>query len=457
MLATTPCQSDSTARAFLAKCSFSTDASGPGITFAQFRGTPNEDRFSISEEWELGGHIWQFIAVFDGHGGSTTADYLERYFPSYIRTSMERTFSSSNQGFEDSCFSVSRSTMISQPNTDTNTTGDSSATTRNVFTEKSVSEFLTRQVRAFDNELGNAVKAILQNLDSKELADDKRVSGLYEANKEVIARARCGSTMAAVLVDKSENRMWVCSVGDSSVVFSTKIPSSNKRKSVLLNRHHTGQDPREYHRVSMDHPSQERETIWLNDGERIFGTLSMTRAFGDYMYKLHRSYTTALFSKVPSTAMKSVENVLKYSRTPPYVIADPFVTFVDLGTFEPDEDPAVLIYSDGLETLAYTLSVALNKRPLHTHEDEHRDALTPVDVIGTLLGQPLDPLSAFPSSGCLITSREIENNESFALMYNLLNRTIPMKLSAHLIADESGEDMYIDDVTVVVYRLFPRS
>lgn len=85
----------------------------------------------------------------------------------------------------------------------------------NVFTEKAVSDFLKRQVREFDDGLGNAVKALCPNPAGN--ISDKEARELYRVHKEVITRARCGSTMASVLIDKSENRMWVCGVGDSSV------------------------------------------------------------------------------------------------------------------------------------------------------------------------------------------------------------------------------------------------
>ncbi|KAE9404321.1 protein serine/threonine phosphatase 2C [Gymnopus androsaceus JB14] len=423
--------SPSVAHSFLEKCTFSTSISdgarNPQIQYAQFRGTPNEDRFAISEEWELGSHVWQFLAVFDGHGGPTNAEYLANNFPSHIRQSMERVFSETR-------------TQQQQPDI-----------VNNVFTEKAVSDFLKRQVREFDDGLGNAVKALCPNPAGN--ISDKEARELYRVHKEVITRARCGSTMASVLIDKSENRMWVCCVGDSSVVLSCKNSTDSERKRVLLNTHHTGHTPREYHRVTLEHPSHERGNIWL-DEERIFGTLSMTRSFGDFMYKLPAFFTAKLFCLVPSTAMKSVESVLKYNRTPPYVIADPFVGFVDLaGVVSKDENPTVIIYTDGLEALAYKLSTLLVK-------GTESSAPSPVDVVGAFLGQPLHPSTWAPSKD--YTDASPGNNEAFALMYNLFTKAIPDKLGAHLMAngndsDKRAEDLYIDDVTVLVFRPFPTS
>ncbi|KIK51943.1 hypothetical protein GYMLUDRAFT_375810 [Collybiopsis luxurians FD-317 M1] len=302
---------DSLSRAFLAKCSFG--AAGTNHTFAQFRGTPNEDRFSVSEEWELGGHVWQFLAVFDGHGGPTTAEYLSKTFPSHIRASMEQTFSDSGSAFAPSPAISSASTLQSPSQSRANssvsvqlqtspaeiTPTTATATFANIngirkdediFSERSVSEFLKRQVRAFDDELGNAVKAICPNPEQL-VYDMKAAETLYKANRDVITRARCGSTMAGILVDKTpgKKRMWVCCVGDSSVVLSTKQADSKKRKSILLNKHHTGQTPIEYHRVTLEHPSHERDDIWLDGEERIFGTLSMTR--GEYLLFIRRMFT----------------------------------------------------------------------------------------------------------------------------------------------------------------------
>ncbi|KAJ3991603.1 phosphatase 2C-like domain-containing protein [Lentinula boryana] len=432
------------ARSFIRKSTFSNSRMTNETTtvYAQFRGTPNEDRFTVSEDWELSDHVWQFIAVFDGHGGSTTADYLAKHFASHLRRSMELSFSYSPG-----------STPSPTPPESLSTAGSRSNDTPVIlFTNKNISEFLKRQVRAFDEDLGKAVKEICPNPES---LSDKEAHALYEAHKMVIARARCGSTMAGILLDKTERRMWVCCVGDSSVVLSIKSPISDRRKAVLLNQHHTAQSPQEYHRVTMAHPSHERDKIWLDGEERIFGTLSMTRAFGDFMYKFPTSFTATLFSKFPSTAMRSVNRVLSYNRTPPYVISDPFVTFVDLTAFSEDEDPAVIIYSDGLEALASRLSIAAMNKGISDVNGSSHVVPTAVDIIGALLGQPLD-LAALPSS---VTDMFPNNNAAFDLISNLLDRAIPKKLRAHLESmrnddDNDDEELYIDDVTVIVFKLF---
>ncbi|KAJ3782542.1 phosphatase 2C-like domain-containing protein [Lentinula aff. detonsa] len=432
------------ARSFIRKSTFSNArmTNETSTVYAQFRGTPNEDRFTVSEDWELSDHVWQFIAVFDGHGGSTTADYLAKHFASHLRRSMELSFSYSPE-----------STPSPTPPELLSTAGSRSNDNPVIlFTNKNISEFLKRQVRAFDEDLGKAVKEICPNPES---LSDKEAHALYEAHKMVIARARCGSTMAGILLDKTERRMWVCCVGDSSVVLSTKSPISDRRKAVLLNQHHTAQSPQEYHRVTMAHPSHERDKIWLDGEERIFGTLSMTRAFGDFMYKFPTSFTATLFSKFPSTAMRSVNRVLSYNRTPPYVISDPFVTFVDLTAFSEDEDPAVIIYSDGLEALASRLSIAAMSKGISDVSGSSDAVPTAVDIIGALLGHPLD-LAALPSS---LTDIFPNNNAAFNLISNLLDKAIPKKLRAHLesMRNDDGnddEELYIDDVTVIVFQLF---
>ncbi|KAJ4485231.1 phosphatase 2C-like domain-containing protein [Lentinula aciculospora] len=426
------------ARSLIIKCTFS-DSNTRNDTryaYAQFRGTPNEDRFAISEDWELNKHTWQFLAVFDGHGGPNTAEYLAKHFASHLRRSMDFYFSSS---LESTTSTVLQSHSAANDNLVIE------------FTQDNVSELIKREVRGFDEELGNAIKAICPN--PERLHDDTEAWMLYEAHKEVIARARCGSTMAGILIDKTEHRMWVCCVGDSSVVLSTKPSGSDRRKTNLLNKHHTGFSPQEYYRVSMEHPSREWNTIWLDGEERIFGTLSMTRAFGDFMFKFPTSFTTALFSKFPSTAMKSVERVLSYNHTPPYVIPDPFVGFVDLTTFTEDEDPILVLYTDGLEALANRLSIARNNGASDATNGNADAVPNAVDIIGALIDQPFDP-TAFPSRYTNILPR---NNTAFNLIYNLLNGAIPTKLRAHLefeikrnTFDE--EELYIDDVTVIMVR-----
>ncbi|KAH7877343.1 uncharacterized protein C8R40DRAFT_70689 [Lentinula edodes] len=198
-------------RSFLNKCSVTNDTS---TDCAQFRRTPNEDRFAILEDWRLNDHVWQFPAApdgklyaaclkpsssrtdFIGHGGSTTAEYLAKHFPSNLRRSMKRSFSSSPESGIPPPSSTSQSSAVP-------------------LTAKNVSAFLKREVRWFDEELGHTVKTICPHPEN--ISDDEEAYALYEAHKEVIARARCGSTMAGILIDKTENKMWVCCVGDSSV------------------------------------------------------------------------------------------------------------------------------------------------------------------------------------------------------------------------------------------------
>ncbi|KAE9383598.1 hypothetical protein BT96DRAFT_1027137 [Gymnopus androsaceus JB14] len=129
----------------------------------------------------------QFLAVFDGHGGPTNAEYLANNFPSHIRQSMERVFSGTR-------------TQQQQPTSSIMS-----------FTEKAVSDFLKRQVREFDDGLGNAVKALCPNPAGN--ISDIRSPRALSCPQRGHHTSTMGSTMASVLMDKSENRMWVCGVG----------------------------------------------------------------------------------------------------------------------------------------------------------------------------------------------------------------------------------------------------
>ncbi|KAJ3863203.1 hypothetical protein EV359DRAFT_43566, partial [Lentinula novae-zelandiae] len=181
------------------------------------------------------------------------------------------------------------------------------------------------------------------------------------------------------------------------------------------------------------------------------------RSLRRFYFKYPTSFTTVLFSKFPSSAMRSVETVLKYNRTPPYVIPDPSVKYVVLTMFSKDVDPVVVIYTDGLETLANGVSMSLKKKSVPDATSGTLNVLpTAVDIIGALLGQHLD-LSALSIS--LSVEKIPENNTAFNLMYELLRRTMSGKLRSHLMAVEnvvspsiSDEDLYIDDITVIVFR-----
>lgn len=68
------------------------------------------------------------------------------------------------------------------------------------------------EVRWFDEESGHAVKALCPHPENNN--DDTEPYALYEAHKEVIARARCESTIAGILVEKKLKIRCECAVSE---------------------------------------------------------------------------------------------------------------------------------------------------------------------------------------------------------------------------------------------------
>ena len=182
------------------------------VSFQPFRGKENEDR-AATQLWEVRGHKWLFLAVFDGqslkssflptaytsrqstgHGGSVTSEYAAGVLPGNIRSALTSTLDVNFQG------DVENSQLLS----------------------KSVGRMLATEIKAFDVALGQSVKDLIPHPRSMTEEDIKRV--IHE-NEGALLRAYFGSTLAGALVNLSLKYMWSFGLGDST---TSMLPMSSE-------------------------------------------------------------------------------------------------------------------------------------------------------------------------------------------------------------------------------------
>ncbi|KIM75627.1 hypothetical protein PILCRDRAFT_13408 [Piloderma croceum F 1598] len=267
------------------------------VTFQPLKARVNQDRV-MTEKWNISGQTWLFLAVCDGHGGTETPKYTVQYLPGRIHAALQ-TLCSPTDGLD--------------PNV------------KEQFQE-SISALLSEEIERFDREIGEAVTTLCK--DPRKLME-AQARLLVEKHAETLSRAYHGTTLTFALINLTREGLWVAWVGDLTVSLSCTNPDGTRSGEKLLDLH-TPTTPSEYFRVSMSHPAAEQDIF---SGDRLLGTLSMTRAIGNFLLRFHSSLTQ-LFSYLPTTASSSyISGITKYSKTPPYVIAKPSLRYINLQPF----------------------------------------------------------------------------------------------------------------------------
>ncbi|KAI0368697.1 protein serine/threonine phosphatase 2C [Pilatotrama ljubarskyi] len=288
------------------------------VTFQPLATCGNDDRLT-AESWTIHGDRWIFLVVCDGHCGShVTAEHTVNVLPDRLRAALDNFIEVQMHGATD------REIMLSNAAT--------------------ISSLLEREVEEFDEDLGMTIKRICP--DPNKLTEEES-KALVQDHLDVIERAYCGCTLAAALVHVASQCLWTLNVGDSTVGLSYET-ASGEEDWIRLCENHKLTNPREYFRVVMEHPLEERRQ--LTDDDRILGWLDMTRSIGDYAMKLDSSYITHLFDYNPDPRPRNPKPEI--IKTPPYLSAKPSVRFLDLAPLW-DAKPRIFLFSDGVDAIIY--------------------------------------------------------------------------------------------------------
>ena len=172
-------------------------------------------------------------------------------------------------------------------------------------------------------------------------------------------------------------------------------------------------------------------------------------AIGNFKLKFHQAYLSHLLRFLPTTAQTPPEKVIPRIMTPPYLIVEPSVRFIDLQLYSTAE-PTVMLFSDGVDCL---VDGYFNFSP-----DVHRKS-NPCQVVAALLQEDVDPFV----EEALEHKVELRwtgpsGNKAVDVLGNLLGGTnvdkLKMVLNQKILADTTeNPGFYIDDVSIIILEV----
>ncbi|KAJ3504247.1 hypothetical protein NLJ89_g8036 [Agrocybe chaxingu] len=283
-----------------------------------FQPCPNPDHYNQDRarilDWPLPGGTWFFRGVFDGHAGHETVDYTVSNLPKIIKAELAAILEKNTQP---------------EPSV--------------------ISDALTRAISSFDESIGKAVldlfpdQAALSHMSDAEIRQIVNDKG---PNSATVLRCVRGSTVLISLTDPSKSNVWVASLGDCAAVLGTR--EGGEWKTRVLSTAHNGENAVEVERIRSEHPG-EAECI-LDD--RVLGAIAVTRAVGDFSFKLPAIYTSRVFlnSHPGFVIPEKVRIFTRRNLTPPYMSGVPDIKHVHLPSL--NSDAAFLIMcTDGMMDL----------------------------------------------------------------------------------------------------------
>ncbi|KAK2467775.1 hypothetical protein APHAL10511_000070 [Amanita phalloides] len=268
---------------------------------------PNQDRYLV-QDWQLPSGSWSFRAVLDGHAGPETVNFACHHLPLIVRNNLEAS--------------------LTHPLPD-------------------IPSVLRRSITSFDNLIATDLLNLFPNPLSLNRFSDNELRFIINdrgRNSAAIYRCMSGSTVLLSLLDPARKHLWVASLGDSQAVLGYRA-ANGTLQSMLLSSFHNGQNPSEANRIREEHPG---EGECILDG-RILGAIAVTRAVGDFIFKLPRDYADRVFKNTEPGFNLSTrpEEFLKRNLTPPYLSNDADVVHVDLESLKASE-LHIIMCSDGL-------------------------------------------------------------------------------------------------------------
>ncbi|KAF8894907.1 protein serine threonine phosphatase 2C [Gymnopilus junonius] len=261
----------------------------------------SQDRFVV-EDWPLVNGTWTFRAVFDGHAGHETADYTASKLPTFLKEHIA---------------AVLEKDKDPAPAT--------------------IADTLSQAISSFDKTIGQALLDLFPDQDALAKMTDEEIKRIINdrgPNFAIVLRCVRGSTVLISLIDPTKSNLWVASLGDCAAILGGK-DTSDEWKSKVLSVAHNGENTAEADKVRQEHPG-ELECM-LDD--RVLGAIAVTRAVGDFTFKLPAIYTE-----------RKVRGFIGRNVTPPYLSSVPDVQHVDLRSLGLSET-FLIMCSDGLMDL----------------------------------------------------------------------------------------------------------
>ncbi|KAJ7045368.1 protein serine threonine phosphatase 2C [Mycena alexandri] len=274
----------------------------------------SQDRFVVAD-WPLADGTWKFRAVFDGHAGHDTVDHIAATLPSAIHDALA-------QGL-----------------------------TAGPLAAPDVSELLRKVIADVDEGIGKAMLGLFPGgVDELAQLSDEDVAARINdggVNSAKVLRCMRGSTVLVALIGPALD-VWVASLGDCQAVLGLK-QATGAWDAQLLSVNHNGTDAGEVARIRSEHPGEDECVL----RDRVLGAIAVTRAVGDFLFKLPPVYTSRVFlnAKPGFQISSKIADFLGRNLTPPYLSAQSDVQHVHVPSLGATEAFLVLA-SDGLIDLS---------------------------------------------------------------------------------------------------------
>ncbi|KAJ7675055.1 protein serine/threonine phosphatase 2C [Mycena rosella] len=280
--------------------------------------TPSErtqDRFVVAE-WPLADGLWRFQAVCDGHAGHDTVDHVVATLPHAVQSALVARLAAGPPHSPD----------------------DVGLILRNAIAD--VDDGIAHDLLELFPGGPDAVAS---------LSDDDIAAIVNDGGQNSAKILRCmrGSTVLVALISPALD-VWVASLGDCQAVLGVKQASGAWEASVL-SANHNGTDAAEVARIRSEHPGEDECVL----RDRVLGAIAVTRAVGDFLFKLPTIYTTRIFMNArPGFQFSSkIADFLGRNLTPPYLSAQCHLQHVHVPALGGTEAFLVLA-SDGLIDLS---------------------------------------------------------------------------------------------------------
>ncbi|KAM4065032.1 protein phosphatase 2C domain-containing protein [Hirsutella rhossiliensis] len=254
--------------------------------------SPCEDRFThgLVSPWH-NGSPWVALALFDGHAGWQTADFLEKKLIPSVRHGLSQ---------------------IKPPSG-----GE-------ITPERTLHGAIMKAFVDLDNSI---IKTAEDAAESDQPLQEK---------VRRFAPAFAGSCALLSLYDPMTSRLHVACTGDSRAVLGRQSPDG-KWEAIPLSTDQTGSNVAEVARLNTEHPSEEG----LAQDGRVLG-LAVSRAFGDGRWKWPSEATKGFSRRFCGPgALPPKYNI----QTPPYITAEPVVTTTTIKSGGPS---FLILATDGL-------------------------------------------------------------------------------------------------------------
>ncbi|KAA1466523.1 protein serine/threonine phosphatase 2C [Dentipellis sp. KUC8613] len=309
----------------------------------------SQDRYTV-QEWGFGddGKKWRFVGLFDGHAGPEMADHAVSKLPPRMQAALGSYLETHplEKGIDVDAISALIQRTISE--FDDAALSDLLA----LFNAASPTPLPEPSASARDP-LAHAIAAATAEL--RPLSDAKIKFIINDPAKQpVVVRSMRGTTALVSLVDPDAQHVWVASVGDCQAALGKRM-DGEKWSVEILSANHNGNNPREEQRVRDAHPG-EPECMLRN---RVLGSIAVTRAIGDHLYRLPRVWTERVFLECAEgfRTHTVVRDFIVRNMTPPYLSNVAEMRHAELGRGE----NVLVMCSDGLTDLYYADQNELQK------------------------------------------------------------------------------------------------